>query len=375
MNNKTIVLTANTSWYLYNFRGSTISRLIHEGFDVICFSPRDNYSENLINLGTKWYEVNIDNKGMNPIKDFITIIRFYFLLRKIRPLVLFSFTIKNNLYGTIAGRLAGIPSIINVSGLGTAFISKNSLRFFISALYKIILPLAWKIYCQNPEDLKELKKISPKLINASILPGSGVNIEKFSPKLREHFKENDKFSFLYIGRIIADKGIKELINAICKINQEKHVVNLFLYGFIDGLNLSSISKEEVNSWHSKVGINWMGKTDRPEIALSTADCLVLPSYREGMPKSILEALSMKVPVIASDVPGCNHVISHMHNGILFEVKNVDSIVHAMQQIMSIDIKQKNKMLNNGRQLIIDEYSEEIVINSILNDIGFVATMF
>lgn len=370
-NNNTIVLSANTSWYLFNFRASTISAFKALGYEVICIAPEDSYSIKLSNqLGCIWEPVTLDNNGSNPIHDLRFMWQLVKLYRKHKPIAVFNFTIKNNIYGTWAAKLTGIKAINNVSGLGTAFINTGVTSVFVRCLYKLSQPLAYKVFCQNQDDYQLL--IDNKLVPTTkldLLPGSGVDTSRFEPKLLNN--KNDKFVFLFVGRMLADKGLNELIEAAEKLYIKRQDFIVRLCGFADAQNNSAIPQSTLNKWSQLTYIDYFGPTDCIENIYAKANCVVLPSYREGMPRSLLEAGAMGLPSITTDVAGCRNIISHNENGLLCEVKNGNSLCNAMLNLLELSPKALNRLGINARKKVVDEFDESIVINkaiSVLNSI-------
>jgi glycosyltransferase involved in cell wall biosynthesis len=359
---KTITLSSNTSWYLYNFRSSTISRLLAEGYRVVCLSPLDDYSHQLIDeLGCEWLPLVMNNQGSNPFKDAGLVLQFWRYYRSLKPAVAFHFTIKNNVYGTWAARLLGVPAINNVSGLGTAFIRSGLLGSVVRLLYKLSMPLAFKVFCQNEEDYHLL--IQNKLVPAhrlSVLPGSGVDLERFHPDLQ--VPHEDHFRFLYAGRMLADKGLYELIDAVRVLNDGNIRCVLWLCGFSDVENISAISQSDLDSWCDIPGVKYLGPSDSMEKIYSQVDCVVLPSYREGMPRSLLEAGAMGLPVVTTDVPGCRNIVEDGFNGLLCEAKSSNSLMYAMQRMLVMTGEERDKMGKSGRNLVSERFSERQVID-------------
>lgn len=289
----------------------------------------------------------------------------FFFLKKKQPLAVFNFTIKNNIYGALASKILGLYSINNISGLGTAYIRKGLLHKFIKVLYKITMPLANKIYCQNLEDYNEIKdllNLPAKKIN--LLPGSGVNPERFHPSL----KITDParvFTFVFIGRMLRDKGLEELVRALKIVNKKNITCNLVLCGIVDQLNQSAISLSQLEEWGNEPDIFWIGSTQRAESVLAKYDCLVLPSYREGMPKTILEACSMELPVIASDVPGCRHIIQDGFNGLLCKPRDAYDLSVVLNKMINLSDEERACMGRNARQIILKTYDEKFVVEEAL----------
>ena len=365
---KTITLSANSSWYLYNFRSSTIIEAINRGYEVTCLSPTDDYTQSLVSLGCKHYPINFISKNSNPFSEFLLIFKFFFAYQKIKPMIAFHFTVKNNIYGTIAAASMGIPAVSNISGLGTAFIKTSLISNVVLFLYKVSQRFAFKIFCQNEEDLNFLinNKISSKgkLI---LIPGSGVDTNRFHPNLRENYhssiSNNNKFTFLYAGRMLYDKGLNELLEAFQALNKHESISELVLCGFVDSDNISAISNHELQSWSKISGVEWVGSSNNIEIIMAKADCIVLPSYREGMPKTLLEAGSMGLPAIATNVPGCRNIITDNFNGILCEPYSSTSLKHAMEKIIRLDKNKLSTMGNNARSRVLEKFDETIVIKN------------
>jgi glycosyltransferase involved in cell wall biosynthesis len=361
---KTITLSANSSWYLYNFRKTTLREALLRGYKVICISPEDSYHLKLIDMGCIHKPMNFYSSSKNPFLDFIIFLKFFLIYRKIKPDMAFHFTIKNNIYGTLAARLLWIPAVNNVSGLGTAFISFSLSSIIVKLLYKISQPFAYKVFCQNNEDYDYLinHKLVPKK-NLALLPGSGVDLKRFNTNLNATANRNSIFTFLFAGRMLKDKGVLELIDAVRHVNQKKQRCKLILCGFSDVDNISAINQETLNSFSLIQGIEWIGPSDSIEEVLALVDCVVLPSYREGMPKILLEAGAMGLPSLASDVPGCRDVIQDGVNGLLFKPKNVQSLKKAIEHMLSMKDSERERMGSSAKRIIEKHFDETIVVNT------------
>ena len=362
---KIITLSANTSWYLYNFRKSTITRFIKEGYKVICISPKDEHTNNLINLGCEWFNLKMNNKGSNPFSDIKIIFRLLFLYIKFKPVASFHFTIKNNIYGTWAAFISNTPAINNISGLGTAFIRKGLTSSIVRMLYRSSQPFAKRIYCQNEEDYNLL--IKKNLIPENklyLLPGSGVDIKRFKPYLSVN--DDRLFRFLYVGRLLADKGLFELIEAMENINLEKPKCSLWICGFTNSDNISAISERDIKNWKSIPNIKWIKPNNEIENVMKNVDCVVLPSYREGMPRSLLEAGAMGLPSVTTDVPGCRNIIQSGVNGFLCEAKNRKSLELAMLKMLNMSQKDILRMGNTARNIVVKKFDEKIVIDTAMD---------
>lgn len=357
---KTVCFSANTSWYLFNFHGNTIKTLVARGYDVHCVAPKDDYSEQLeCKLGAHFVPLLMDNAGNNPAKDVLTLLRLWGIYRRLSPMVVFQFTIKNNIYGTLAARLLNVPAVNNVSGLGTAFIHRGWVGKIVRLLYKISQPFATQVFCQNTEDQALL--IQHKLVDQqklALLPGSGVDLERFKPMgSRPH---NQPFQFLFVGRMLGDKGLYELVQAYAALKESGQQIHLKLLGFADAHNKTAISQQQLSQWQQLYGVEWLGVCDEVEQVLAQSDCVVLPSYREGLPRSLLEACAMALPVIATDVPGCRSVVQDGFNGLLCQVQSVSSLRNAMQTMINLSTAERQQMGENGRAFVEEKFSHSLV---------------
>lgn len=338
-------------------------RLRTEGFRVVCIAPQDDYSQKLVDdLGCEWLPLRMSNQGSNPFRDAALIYQFYRYYRTLKPAAVLHFTIKNNVYGTWAARLLGIPAINNVSGLGTAFIRGGLVSAIVRLLYKTSQPFAHRVFCQNEEDFAQL--VDSKLVarhSIELLPGSGVDLARFNPALRK--SHTGPFRFLYAGRMLADKGLLELIAAVKAINADGIECSLWLSGFADVDNISAISHQQLTHWAQQPGIAWLGPTDTIEKIYSDVDCVVLPSYREGMPRSLLEAGAMGLPVVTTNVPGCRNFVTDGYNGLLCEAKSSASLQLAMLNMLRLSDDERQQMGANGRTLVAQKYDEQRVVEA------------
>ncbi|CAH7387935.1 Glycosyltransferase family 1 protein [Vibrio chagasii] len=361
--NKAIVLSANTSWYLYNFRSSTIKALKSIGFDVFCVSPKDDYSSLLESeLACNWIELKMEPNRTSFLKDLNLLIAMFRIYSKIKPVALFNFTIKNNIYGTIAGRILGIRVINNISGLGTVFIQKSFTTTLVKILYRLTQPFAYKVFCQNPDDYQYL--VRQRLIKASklsLLPGSGVDVIRFNPSTR--IIGNDNFTFLYVGRMLIDKGVVELIEASSKLAlKHKNKFRLILCGAYDPNNPRSVPEQFMSNLDEIPFIDWIGTTNEIENVYRLADCVVLPSYREGLPRTLLESGAMGLPSISTDVPGCRHVIIDSYNGYICKPKSSQSLLTSMQKMLTLEREGYDELSKNSRKHVEKYFDEKIVVN-------------
>ena len=362
-----IAVVLNTSWNIYNFRKGLINALMDKGNQVIAIAPKDNYTHKLIEMGCTHVPVKMDSRGANPIKDFLLILELYWIYKKIKPDVILHYTIKPNIYGTIAASLLGIPVVNNVCGLGTIFLNEGLVSKFAISLYRIAFKFPKKIFFQNTDDKKlfvERKLVSGKI--SDVLPGSGINFNDFIPEKKQ--TNNKRFTFLLISRLIYDKGILEYIDAIEQLKNEGIDARFQLLGPIDEKHKRGIPSRMIQQWVEKNQVEYLGRTEDVKSFIEKADCIVLPSYREGTPKTLLEAASLAKPIVATDVPGCNNVVKDGKNGYLCKLKDSADLAHKMKLMFSLESQSRSKMGQFGLEYVRQNFSENIVINKYISTI-------
>ena len=357
-----ILISINTSWNIINFRLGLLKSLQKEGFEIIVLAPKDEYSDSFKDHGFQYCDINMNNKGTNPIEDLKLTIDYFKILKEVKPELILNYTIKPNIYGTIAANLLNIPTINNIAGLGTLFVNENFVTKIAKFLYKYSQSKAKFVFFQNNEDFELFT--SQKLVDArkcDILPGSGVDTTKFVPI--EVPKKDDTFRFLLISRMLWDKGIQEYIDAAKEIKKKYKNVEFQLLGFLDVSNKTAISKEQMDIWVKEGIVNYLGTSDNVKNEISKCDCIVLPSfYREGTPRTLLESASMAKPIITTNNIGCKDVVDHNTNGYLCEVKNSIDLANQMEKMINLTVDERTTMGNKGREKVINEFDETIVIN-------------
>ena len=314
-------------------------------------------------LGVERVPIEIDRAGLNPFTDLRLLLKYRALLQRIRPAAYLSYTIKPNIYGALAAASLGIPALPNVSGLGTAFIRGGGLQALVTRLYRIGFARAPVVFFQNQEDRAlfiDRRIVKPS--QAQVLPGSGVDLDFFLPAPLP----NGHPTFLFIGRLLRDKGVVEFVEAARVLRADYPEARFQLLGAVDKGNRTGIGQAEVDGWVADGIVEQLGTTDdvRPFIAAATA--VVLPSYREGLPRSLLEAAAMARPLIASDVPGCRDVVEDGVNGFLCEVRNPGSLAAAMRRLLQLPRPQQIAMGEAGRKRVQERFSEAFVVRAYLD---------
>ncbi len=362
-----IVISLNASWNIYNFRLNLARALKKNGYEVILVAPYDKYSE-ILKKEFEYYNIYMNNKGTNLIEDIKTTIEFYKLYKKIEPDIALHYTIKPNIYGTIACSLLGIKTINNIAGLGTLFIKENFTTKIAKWLYRYSQSRANRIFFQNRDDFELF--VENRLVDKNrcdILPGSGVDTQKFKPIPKK--RKDNIFRFLFIARMLWDKGVGEFVEASKIIKNRYKNVEFQMLGFLDINNRSAVPKKKMQEWVDKGYINYLGVTDEVQKFIKEADCVVLPSfYREGVPRVLLESASMAKPIITTNVVGCKEVIDDKINGYLCEVKNAKDLADKMEMMLNLSEKEREEMGKKGREKMINQFDESIVINRYLKEI-------
>lgn len=361
-----IAIVLNTSWNVYNFRLGLIKSLQRENYKITVIAPRDEYTQKLIDEGCSYEEVTMDSRGANAIKDLGLVFELHKIYKKVKPDIILHYTIKPNIYGTLAAKWLGIPVINNVCGLGTVFLKKNLVSKVASFMYKLSFKFPQKVFFQNNYDKRLfIKNGLIKNDVADLLPGSGIDLEKFKPT---SFRRNQKFTFLLVSRLIHDKGVLEFIDAIKILKSNGLNAKFQILGAKDPEHKRGIDTSIVDSWIDNNIIEYLGTTDDVRTYIDNADCVVLPSYREGTPKSLLEAASSSKPIVATDVPGCKEVVEDKYNGLLCKVKDAEDLAEKMNSLAKLDNRTLEEMGQNGREKVEREFDEKIVINKYLSSI-------
>jgi glycosyltransferase involved in cell wall biosynthesis len=366
--NTIIAISSNTSWYLYNFRKNTILALIEHGYQVIAIAPEDEYSTKLSELGCEFIHINIDQGGTNPVRDFKTFFDFYRIYQVKNIDVVLNFTPKNNIYSTLAANFNGTKSINNIAGLGILFINESITSKIARFLYKISQTKASKLFFQNEDDraLFLEKKISTT-VETERLPGSGVDLTRFT---LTPAPDDGKVRFLLIARMLYDKGIGQYVEAARALKEKfSDKVEFQLLGFLDVNNPSAVSKEDMQAWVDEGIVNYLGISDNVEQDIAKIDCMVLPSYyREGVPKSLLEAGAMGKPIVTTDNIGCRETVDDGINGYLCELRSTESLIEKLELIINKSHQERLAMGEKSRLKIQNEFDEKIVINKYLQAI-------
>ena len=362
-----LVLGANSSLNVVSFRQGLIRGLEARGYEVVVVAPVDPSAEaRMSKLGVERIIVDLERSGLNPLADLRLLSSYRRILKRLRPVAYLGFTIKPNIYGCLAATLAGIPAIPNVSGLGTAFIRRGPLLRLVTALYRLAFRRAAIVFFQNPDDRALFRELGiVREGQGRLLPGSGIDLDRFKPSPLP----DAPTIFLLIARLLGDKGVREYVAAARQLRDELPDARFQLLGPLDEGNRTAIPRAELDGWIAKGAIEYLGATDDPRQAIAGASVVVLPSYREGLPRTLLEGAAMARPVIATDVPGCREVVADGVNGVLCDVRDPASLANAMKRLAGLSAKARTAMGRAGRRLVEERFSESLVIEAYVDAIG------
>ena len=372
-----IAVVANTSWYILNFRANLIDALTLLGHEVIVIAPRDSYSEKFQKLGIKHVPIKLSGSGTNPFVEVRTIAELCSIFKTHRVELIFSYTPKGNLYSGIASMVSASLFVPNVSGLGRAFIKRSLLTHIVALLYRITFRRAKQVFFQNNDDLNlfvENGFISRN--KAERLPGSGVDLKRFEIDAddREKIRSRDlnETVFLLMARMLWDKGIGEYVAAARQIKNKFPKTRFQLLGFADNDNPSAIPWSTLQGWVSEGIVEYLGSTDDVRPFIKASDCVVLPSYREGVPRTLLEAAALARPVITTNVAGCRDVVIVNKTGFMCNSHDPHDLEKRLLQFILLNHNGRLQLGENGREYIEAEFDEKIVLKKYLDLVELMA---
>jgi len=373
-----IVLCSNTAWSIFNFREGLIRELIQRGFEVITIAPWDDFSNRLASLGCTVIDQPMDNKGTNPLRDFVLFYSFLRLYTNIKPVMAMHFTIKPVIYGGLAASVLRVPYLSVITGLGSVFTEENWITRAVEYLYRVSQVMAVCVFFLNKDDrdvfldrnllsLRSKQKVLPgsgvniKQFSTEVLPGEGVNTHYFSP-FPLQLEISKEIKFLLSARMLWEKGVGIYVDAARLVKRKYSNVRFQLLGPLGVLNRSAVDTAQMDAWVSEGIVEYMGNTSDVRPYIRDCDCVVLPSYyREGVPRSLLEAASMAKPIITTDSVGCRDVLDDGISGYLCQPRNAESLAAAMLRFVALTPEQMKAMGAAGRVKIEREFDERIVI--------------
>jgi glycosyltransferase involved in cell wall biosynthesis len=364
---KKILLVANSTWNFFNFRMNLIDTLIARGYEVVLLSPEDQYLPlllaqiNVPHIPLKY----LDRKSINPLKEIGLYRELKQIYESVNPDLIIQYTIKPNLYGNWAAKKIGIPSVCIVTGLGYVFLHENWINTLIRKIYKKSLVKADLVVFENVEDKDQF--ISEGFVddkNAFAVNGCGINLEYFKPMEDVQQKEN-KVIFSFVSRLIYDKGIVEFIEAAKSVKSKYPDVEFWVAGEVDEGNPTSIRYESLYEWVESGIIKYFGHVRDVRPIIAKSDCVVLPSYREGLSRALTEAMAMEKPIITCETSGCNTLVEEGVNGYLVPVKDFNALADRIEKFYLLPESVRQTFGQNGREKVASDFSDKVVTSQLM----------
>lgn len=359
---KKVLMLGNHEIVIYNFRRELIERILGQGYEVYVSLPYGPKVEYLKNMGCKFIDTPINRRNTNPIEDMKVFINYMKILKKIKPDVVLTYTVKPNVYGGMACRLSKVPYICNVTGLGSGYLNGGIVQKIVKILSKLSFRKSQKVFFQNTADMELLIKQGVVDDNYDLLPGSGVNLNTY--KVLPYPSEKSPINFNFVARVMKDKGIDEYLEAAKEIKKKYPDVVFNVIGMIDQNHYEEI----LNQYQNQNIIKYHGFQQNMLPLIERCNCIINPSYTEGMSNVLLESAACGRPIIASNIPGCREIVEENINGYTFEVKNINSLIEKIDKFIKLSYKEKESMGISGRAKVEKEFDREIVVNKYLKEI-------
>lgn len=361
-NKKKILILSNHFITLYNFRKELIKKLNDEGHEVYISVPQSNDNKFFKYMGCKIIETPVDRRGINPAKDFGLILKYIKIMKEVKPDVIFSYTIKPNIYGSIASNITKNMQINNITGTGATFLKRSFVSEVAKLLYKLSVKKSYKVFFQNSGDKDLFVKNCMVKDNYGMLPGSGVNLDQFQVSDFPLVKE---INFIFIGRVMELKGIDQYLETAKVIKEEYSNTNFFIAGFIEEEKYKLI----IDDYNSKGIVNYIGFQKDIKSWIEKCHCTILPSHGgEGVPNVLLESAAMGRVCIASSISGSKDVIDDGVTGYLFETGSAQDLTDKVKKFLNLSFDDKVRMGLAGRAKVEREFDRNIIINAYMVEV-------
>jgi glycosyltransferase involved in cell wall biosynthesis len=356
-----IAFVSNSAWSLFNFRLDVIRALIQAGHQVLVIAPADEYVEDLQKAGCRFVPIILNNKTLSPFADLVFYQRLKKIYRSQKPDFIFHYVAKPNIYGSLAAAAVNIPSVAVITGLGYPFAKRNWLFKLMSMLYRIALRQAREVWFLNNEDAKVF--VSEKIVRiekVKVMPGEGINTSHFVP--HEPDVRRDTFTFIMSTRLLKSKGILIYADAARILLKKNYRAKFSLLGFFEDHHPDSITQDDIDRWQKEKLIDYKGYARDVRPFLSAADCFVFPSfYNEGVPRCLMEASAMQLPVITSAVKGCRDVVLNNQSGYLCKAHDPFDLADKMENMINLSQASRKKMGVAGRAYVVEKFDMQRII--------------
>lgn len=374
MPEKLIAISVNTAWNLLNFRRSLMLRLVAAGYRMVAIAPPDGYEERLKEIGVEFIPISIDRRGLSPGRDLATLLSYFRILRSLRPAAFLGYTIKPNIWGSLAAHMNGVPVINNIAGLGKTFSGGGPINQLVRTLYYVALHRSATVFFQNPDDRSLFEHAGiVKKCQTRLLPGSGVDLSHFVPPSRSAPSPGDPFRFLLVGRLLHAKGICDYVDAGRLLRASAPHARLQLLGIAQE-GPDAIERARLERWVAEGAVELLSPTDDVRPYVAQADCVVLPTfYPEGTPRTLLEAAASGRPLIATDVPGCREIVIHGVNGFLVPPRDPAALAERMTQMLRQPQEALAAMGRASRAKAESQFDENLVIEAYLDAVSAAAS--
>jgi glycosyltransferase involved in cell wall biosynthesis len=351
------LLVCNSAWAVANFRMAAMRALRDEGMEVVVAAPDDGARSALETEGFRQVSWKIEGRGTHPVHELVAAMALVRIIAREHPAVCINYTIKPAIYGSLAAWLLGIRSIAVITGLGYAFIDRGKKARAIRGLYRPALRAASEIWFLNEEDRRLFVELGlARAERTVVLPGEGVDTERFAP--RPARLADGTTVFLMLSRLIFEKGIAEYFAAARALKRDRPDARFLVAGPWDDGSPHAPSRAELAAAAAEGGVEYLGRADDVRPLIAAADFVVLPSYREGLPRALLEAASMGKPLIATDVPGCRELVREGETGFFAEPRSGLSLEAALRKAIDLGRAKAEAMGRRGRKLVVAEYADE-----------------
>ena len=356
-----VLFLVNHDVVIYNFRLELVERLLQDGHQVMISSPYGERIEDLKALGCSYYPVELSRHGMNPVEELKLLNSYLKLIREVKPDIVFTYTIKPNIYGGMACAMLGVPYVVNITGLGTAVENGGPVQKITVMLYRMALAKVQRVFFQNEENRQFFVDRKLALDKHGMLPGSGVNLNRFTPL---EYPGEETTEFVFISRIMKEKGADQYLEAAEHIRAKYPNTRFHICGFCE-----QAYEERLKELQDKGVIIYHGMVRDVRQVIAKTHCTIHPTYYpEGLSNVLLESAACGRPLITTDRSGCREVIDDGVNGFVVEQKNAQDLIAKIEKFLSLDHETRKAMGQAGRAKVEREFDRQIVVEAYVKEL-------